>query len=93
MRRVFNKKQLIVMWFVGVVVCFFTLQSSIIIGDQATLALKPGALRWKFYDLAQYYAINWFRLSLIPSLLVGFWLLLLVRNSYQSNIESCIEAD
>jgi hypothetical protein len=65
----FNKKQLFVIWFVGAVVCFFVLQSSMIFGDQALTIYKSGMLNWKVYYSRSPYAVNWFRLSLIPIIL------------------------
>jgi len=66
MRYIFNKKQLFVIWFVGVVVCFFILQSSVIFGNQALQIYNYGIAQWKIYSYNPPCIINWFRLSLIP---------------------------
>jgi len=66
-RQIFNKRQLIVIWLVAIVICFFIAQSSIMVGDQvkAILGLGKGAPNWIIY-FDPYRAVNWLRLTLIP---------------------------
>lgn len=89
MRQMFNKKQLVVMWFVAVVVCFFILRSSIITGVQVLTIVKVGTPQWRGYNLesshtALAYAVNWFRLSLIP-VIIGALLVITLSKKKSPN--------
>lgn len=65
MRQIFNKRQLIVIWLIGVVVCFLVFESSVIVGRQAGEIYGRGLRNWTIY-FDPYRAVNWLRLTLIP---------------------------
>lgn len=61
-----SKKLILIVWITVIVISWFILCSSIIVGYQALIIYKYGTPNWKIYNYPYPYAINWFRLCLIP---------------------------
>lgn len=79
-KRIFSRKQLVIMWLVAVIVCVFIWISSVASGSGV---LKYERTNWKVYVVFRqkypppsprtryYYAVNWLRLSIIPVIIGG----------------------
>lgn len=70
----FNKKQLVVMWIVVLIVSALVSISSV---TQHYKTVRSGWAKWRRY----YYTVNYFRLSIIPVLIGGMLMLTISKRT------------